>query len=260
LAPPLVIAHRGDSAHRPENTLASFASALELGVELVELDVQLTKDGEVVVIHDPTLDRTTNGRGPVREQTLREIRGLSAGYPARFGATFAGERVPTLAEALGLLRGRARVLVEIKKESVTDAEADGVEALTIGEVRKAEMAGNTAFLSFARRALERCRDQAPEIARGHLFYRATPDEVLEGARAVASDLVMPEKRMLSDVLRDRVRAAGLKLGTWVVDEPEELQVLARFELFGVASNRPGVLMEALENRGLAPRRPQGVAE
>src|SRR5262249_8823673 len=75
---PLVIAHRGDSAHRPENTLAAFASALEVGAELVELDVQLTADGHVVVIHDATLDRTTSGRGPVVERTLAEVRALSA--------------------------------------------------------------------------------------------------------------------------------------------------------------------------------------
>ena len=82
---PLVIAHRGDSAHRPENTLASFASALEVGAELVEFDVQLTRDGHVVVIHDPTLDRTTTGRGDVRDLTLAEVRAVSAGYPSRFG-------------------------------------------------------------------------------------------------------------------------------------------------------------------------------
>src|SRR5262245_12792719 len=103
---PLVIAHRGDSAHRPENTLASFASALEVGADLVEFDVQLTQDGAVVVLHDPTLERTTNGRGDIRRMTLAEVRAVSAGYPSRFGTAYAGERIPTLAEALGLLRER----------------------------------------------------------------------------------------------------------------------------------------------------------
>ena len=110
--PPLVIAHRGDSAHRPENTLASFAGALEVGATVVELDVQLTADGHVVVIHDPTLDRTTTGRGEVRRLTLAEVRAVSAGYPDRFGGAYADERVPSLSEAMALLRGRARVLVE----------------------------------------------------------------------------------------------------------------------------------------------------
>jgi glycerophosphoryl diester phosphodiesterase len=244
---PLVIAHRGDSAHRPENTLASFASALEVGAELVEFDLHLTRDGHPIVLHDPTLDRTTSGKGPVRERTLAEVRAFSAGYPTRFGAAYAGERVPTLVEALAFLRGRARVMIEIKAEAVGHDDEDGIEARTIVEVRKAGMIGEVAFLSFERRVLLRCRNLAPEIPRGHLFYRVDTAEVIRGAREVACDIVMPEKGMLSDELRAQVAEAGLKLATWVVDEPEELLALARFGLYGVGTNRPGVLLEALSD-------------
>lgn len=243
--PLLVIAHRGDSAHRPENTLASFASALEVGARLVELDVRLTRDGTPVIIHDATLDRTTTGTGPVREHTLSEVRAVSAGYPELFASAYASERVPTLAEALGFLRGRAKVMIEIKEEPGGPPGGDAVEACTVAEVRKAGMVGEVAFLSFDPRALVRFREQAPEIPRGHLFYRASPDEVVQGARQVGSDIVMPEKGMLTDELRARVAAAGLKLATWVVDDPEELVALARFDLYGVASNRPGVLIDSL---------------
>jgi glycerophosphoryl diester phosphodiesterase len=241
---PLVIAHRGDSAHRPENTLASFASALELGAELVELDVQLTSDGSVVVIHDETLERTTTGRGPVSAHTLAEIRALSAGYAQRFGAAFAGERVPTLAEVLGLLRGRARALIEIKHEAVTESE-DGIEARAVAEVLRADQAAEVAFLSFSKKALVRCRRLAPEVPRGHIFYRVTAEEVLEGAAEAATDLVMPEKGMLTPELVARLQAAGLRVATWVVDDPEELRALRPYNLFGVGSNRPGVLIAAL---------------
>jgi glycerophosphoryl diester phosphodiesterase len=243
--PPLIIAHRGDSAHRPENTLASFASALELGVELVEMDVQLTRDGAVVIIHDASVDRTTDGSGRVREQTLVELRRLSAGYPLRFGSAFAGERVPTLAEALGLLRDRARAMIEIKSESVSDDAEGGIEALTVAEVRRAGLERDVALISFDRRALVRCRELAPEIARGHVFERGQAGDFLAGAREAACEVVMPHKRLLSDELRDRAREAGIKVATWVVDEPEELRALARFDLFGVGSNRPGVLLDAL---------------
>ena len=132
---PLVIAHRGDSAHRPENTLASFASALEVGASLIEFDVQLTGDGHVVVIHDADVGRTTDGRGDVREMTLADVRALSAGYPEKFGDTWAGERIPTLAEVLSLLHGRARAMIEIKKDSVSDDDEGGIEAQVIAEVR-----------------------------------------------------------------------------------------------------------------------------
>ena len=244
---PLVIAHRGDSAHRPENTLSSFASALEVGAEVVEFDVQLTRDAHVVVIHDAQLERTTDGHGSVREMTLQEVRAVSAGYPTRFGDRFRGERVPTLAEALGFLRDRSKAMIEIKADSVTEDDQGGIEALTVEEVRRAGMEKEAVLISFDRRALLRCRAMAPEIMRGHLFARAEPGEVLAGAREVACELVMPEKGMLSDELRDRAREAGLKVATWVVDDPEELTFLARFELFGVGSNRPGVLLDAVRD-------------
>jgi glycerophosphoryl diester phosphodiesterase len=240
-----VIAHRGDSAHRPENTLAAIAGALELGAPAVEIDAQLTRDGQVVVIHDPTLERTTTGQGDVRQMTLAELRAVSAGYPARFGDAWAGERVPTLAEALALVRERARVLVEIKTESVTDDDAGGIEALVVAEVRRARMADAAALISFDQRAILRVRELAPEMTRGRLFGRTSADEVLREAAAAGCELVMPHKSQLGDELVRRVREAGLKLATWVVDEPEELRRLARLELYGVGSNRPGVLLDAI---------------
>jgi glycerophosphoryl diester phosphodiesterase len=245
VARPLVIAHRGDSAHRPENTLASFASALEVGAVLVELDVQLTMDGHLVVLHDPTLDRTTTGRGDVRRMTLAEVRAVSAGYPERFGNSYAGERVPTLSDALALLHGRARVLVELKSESVTDDGEGGLEARVAEEVRRSGMAGHVALISFDHRAIVRLQALAPEVTRGRLFGRTTADELLAHAREAGCELVMPHKSQLSDALAERVHAAGLKLATWVVDEPEELRRLARFGLYGVGSNRPGVLIDAI---------------
>jgi glycerophosphoryl diester phosphodiesterase len=242
-----VIAHRGDSAHRPENTLASFASALELGVSLVELDVQLTADGNVVVLHDPTVDRTTNGRGDVRRMSLAEVRALSAGYPERFGSEWSGERVPTLAEVLALVHERARVMIEIKKESVSDDAEGGIEARTIAEVRRQGLADRVALISFDHRALLRCRELAPEITRGHLFGRTPPGEMIPAARDAACGIVMPHKGRLSEAVAGLVHEAGLKLATWVVDEPGELRGLARFGLYGVGSNCPGVLMQALDD-------------
>lgn len=247
--PPLVIAHRGDSARRPENTLASLASALESGAEIVEFDVQLTKDGEVAVIHDPTVDRTTDGTGRVADLTLAELRRLSAGYPARFGGEYRGEKVPTLSEVLGLIRDRAIGMIEIKHDSVTADAEGGIEAHTVAEVRKAGMEKQVALISFNRVALLRCRDLAPDILRGHLFLRAEVGEVLAGAREVGSTLVLPEKGMLSVGLRDRAREAGVKVATWVIDDPAELAALAHFDLYGIGSNRPAEMMEAIRGAG-----------
>lgn len=250
-AAPVVIAHRGDSSNRPENTLAAIAGALELGVSAVEFDVQLTRDGHVVVIHDAGLERTTNGKGDVRQTTLAELRALSAGYPSRFGDAWAGERVPTLAEALALLRDRGRALIEIKAESVSDDAAGGIEALTVAEVRRAGMADEVALISFDQRAILRLRRLAPEISRGRIFGRTTADEVVADARASGSEVVLPHKSQLSDALVARVREAGLKLSTWVVDDPQELRALAGFGVYGVGSNCPGLLLDAIADGILA---------
>jgi glycerophosphoryl diester phosphodiesterase len=241
----LIIAHRGDSAHRPENTLASFASALEVGASLVEFDVQLTRDGEVVVLHDPTVDRTTDGTGQLSDLTLKELRGLSAGYRARFSDRYAEERVPTLSEALDFLRGQAKVMIEIKAESVTDQATEGVEAKTIAEVRRLGMSEDVALISFDHRSLLRCRDLAPEIARGHLFSSASLEEALQACHDAQCLVMMPEKHLLNEQLASRARAEGLLVATWVVDDPAELSRLVRLGLYGIGSNRPGVLLEAL---------------
>jgi glycerophosphoryl diester phosphodiesterase len=246
---PLVIAHRGDSAHRPENTLASFQSALDVGADLVELDVQRTKDGHAVVLHDVTVDRTTDGNGKITDMTLAQARALSAGYSERFGTQYSKERIPTLKQALELLRGKTRVMIEIKKESVAASEADdGVESLILEDVRNAHMTGDVVLISFERRALLRCKARGPEIRRGQLFYRADPDDVVAIAKEVETDLVMPERSMLSEALRDGVHAAGLKMATWVVDDPADLRELAAYDLYGVGSNCPGILLDALWGR------------
>ena len=107
------------------------------------------------------------------------------------------------------------------------------------------MADRVAVISFDHRAIVRLATLAPELTRGRLFGRTTPDEVLAAARDAACELVMPHKSQVSDDLAGRVHAAGLKLATWVVDEPSELKRLARFGLYGVGSNRPGVLLDAI---------------
>lgn len=251
---PQVIAHRGNSSERPENTLAAFASALDLGVTAIELDVQLTRDGHLIVLHDPTLDRTTNGTGPAADRTLAEIRALSAGYGDLFGEAFASERVPTLAEVLGLARGRSRVLVEIKG-SVAGRGGDRLERSLAGTARETGVAGDLMVISFDPASLAACRAHAPELERGLLAHDGPGERLVAAARALDCALVLPHKEMLSDELCSAARAARLALATWVVDEPEELEGLARYDLAGVGSNRPGALLSYLSSRAAEAPRP-----
>lgn len=242
---PLVIAHRGNSAHRPENTLASFASAVEIGAGYVELDAQLTSDGHVVVLHDPTVDRTTDGCGSIAELTLGEAQGLSAGYPRRFASAFAAERIPTLGEALELLRGRAKVMIEIKPGAVGAGMDDGIEQEVLRVVRDCDVAEEVAILSFDTRALVRCRAIAPGVPRAHLFGRAAAEEILAACEAAGCSVALPEKGMISAEIGRAIREAGLEIGVWLVNDPAELPDLLRLAPFAVASDDPGAIMAAL---------------
>ena len=136
--------------------------------------------------------------------------------------------------------------MEIKAESVTEDATGGIEARAVAEVRRAGMADAVALISFDQRAILRLAQLAPEITpRPHLRPHDGRRGARGGPRRRGCELVMPHKGQLTDALVARVHAAGLKLATWVVDEPAELRALARFGLYGVGSNRPGVLLEAI---------------
>ncbi|MEN6644984.1 MAG: glycerophosphodiester phosphodiesterase family protein [Armatimonadia bacterium] len=134
---PELMAHRGNSALAPENTLAAFAMALKTPSQWTELDVHLTADGEVVVMHDATVDRTTNGSGVIAEMTLAQIKALDAG--SWFGAEFTNERVPTLAEVVDLVQDRIRLNVEIKSSADPESSRKVVEILRRGGVLEQSM-------------------------------------------------------------------------------------------------------------------------
>ncbi len=155
--------------------------------------------------------------------------------------------MPTLAEALGLLHERAQVMIEIKPESVTEDEAGGIEALTVEAVRRAGMTRDVALISFSRRALLRCRALAPEIPRGHLFGRGEPvGEILAGARTVGCrHRHAGEGHALRRSARPRP-GGGHQGGDLGRRRPRGAAGrIARFDLYGIGSNRPGVLMEAI---------------
>jgi len=168
---PLLIGHRGYPARYPENTLASFKAAMEAGCDMIELDVTLTKDRKVVVIHDDTLDRTTTGKGPVKNRSLEEIKTLDAG--GWFDARFATERVPELSEVLKLTTGRCLLNIEIKESAFeADYPADAIEHQVVGLVKTGGAMGRVVISSFDQRILERIAAMdAPPGHRLHLRPR-----------------------------------------------------------------------------------------
>jgi glycerophosphoryl diester phosphodiesterase len=244
-----VIAHRGNSSAAPENTFASFDSAIAAGATFVECDVQMTADGHIVVIHDTTLDRTADRAGDVLSLSLEDVRTADVSYPSRFAEQYSPQRVPTLGELLAHLKGRARVMLEIKKES-SKADSDLFERRIVAEIVKSglsispDMETDLAFLSFSTPVLERMATLLPEAPRGHLFYRDPDEVVFPAAVRVGATFVMPEKGHLSPQFLDQARQKNLGVATWVCDDPAEFKRLGALGLLGIGTNCPGLILSA----------------
>ncbi len=239
----LVIAHRGNSSAAPENTFASFESAIAVGASIVECDVQMTADGHIVVIHDPTLDRTSDRTGDVRTMALAEVRAADVSCPKLFGDRFSPQRVLTLAELFAFVKGRARVMLEIKKES-SQPGSDVFERRIAAEIVKsglrisADMETDVAVLSFSTTVLERLATILPDAPRGHLFYRDPEDVIFASALRARASFVMPEKGHLSPGFLARLKERNLGVATWVCDDPVEFAELGKLGLLGIGTNHP----------------------
>lgn len=238
-----IIAHRGNSSEAPENTTASFESAIAGGASLLECDVQMTADGHIVVIHDPTLERTAGRPGDVRSLSLADVQAADVSCPVQFGAAFSPQRVLTLGELLASIKGRARLMVEIKKDSSQEG-SDAFERRIAAEIVKSglrvspDMETDVALLSFSTLILERMAKVLPDAPRGHLFYRDPEDVMFAAARKAGATFVMPEKGHVSKDLVARAEDRDLGVATWVCDDPLEFRKLAEFGLLGIGTNRP----------------------
>jgi glycerophosphoryl diester phosphodiesterase len=242
---PLVAAHRGGALLWPENSLTAFRGALALGVELLELDVHLSRDGEVVVIHDPTLERTTTGRGAVADHAAADLAALTLR-----GAD--GEGVPRLRAVLDLAkRTPVRLLVEIKV-GVNRVRYPGIEAKVLGLLRETGLLGRTTVMAFEWDALERLRALEPAVRLTGLLSRRGAEQ-LGGVRAAAERLAQlgandlgVERTLLSSDAVAAVHAAGLTIGVWTVNDPEELRRVLDSGVDYVTTDRPDL---ALQLRG-----------
>jgi len=239
-----VVAHRGASGHAPENTLAAFRRAVELGAAFIETDLQISRDAHIVVIHDDRLDRTTTGRGPVREHTLAELRELDAG--SWYDSQFAGERIPRLEEVLEFSRQSDIVFyLEIKPGAPW-----GVEQAVVGALRSAGETTRAVVLSFDAATLATVRRLEPTLMTGYLYDRQQPDAVqraLElGARQLAprGDLVTPE-------LVAEARRNSLQVVTWTINKPEQMRTLAAAGVDGIMTDYPDRLIAVLRESGSA---------
>jgi len=247
----LVVAHRGAEAAAPENTMEAYRLAVEMGADAVELDVHLTADGKLVLMHDETAERTTDLTGPIASMTLKQLRSADAGY--RFEAPdgsfpFRGKglRVPTLDEALKWLPAGTGLVVEVKARAATEPT---LAALRRSKVRAA---GAVSLISFEEQIIDEAHRLDPEIPTGYLLVPSQPIEPAliwateHGHAAVhpyEGDLGLDPEPMLS-----LARAYGRQIGCYVVNDPVRMQQLAALGLWGFVTDMPDVARQALGPR------------
>jgi glycerophosphoryl diester phosphodiesterase len=239
----LVVGHRGAPTVAPENTIASFLAAFEAEADAVELDVHLTSDNELVVIHDDTADRTTDGTGRIEDMSLEEVKALDAG--SWFSGRFAGTKVPTLAEVFDALPADAPVLIEIKSQTI---QTNGVEKTLAAFVAERDLYDRIAVISFNPISLARVKMADKRIPTGLLYGPGLPSFLSQGwaIPVVLPDAVHPELSMVDEAYLQRAHGRGHRVNVWTVDDEDEMWRLVGLGVDGVTTNRPDVLREVLD--------------
>jgi glycerophosphoryl diester phosphodiesterase len=245
---PLVIAHRGSSSLAPQNTLAAFESAWRSGADSIEIDIQLDADGAPVVIHDDTVDATTNGSGAVAEMHSDELRRLDAG--SWFSPAYAGQRIPTFDEVLELLV--AREGIELLLELKGDWDAAGVQ-VAVDAICRAGLTHRVLAQSFSRETVASLRDVAPEMRRGLLVFEVD-HTLLDVCAELGVVACNPHGGLLLDdqTLLPRLQAAGVQVMVWTANEPEHWALLVEARVDAIITDRPDALVGWLSATGAAP--------
>jgi glycerophosphoryl diester phosphodiesterase len=238
------IAHRGASGHAPENTMAAFRRAVELGARFIETDLQITRDARIVAIHDSTLDRTTNGNGQVHLQSLAQIRALDAGaWFSDGGKSFSGERVPTLKEVLDFAKEHDVIFyLEIKS-----GPAWGVEHAVVAALRDDNASARVVILSFDPAALDSVRRLDATMMTGFLCEHPSGDLVERTVRAGARQLVARGDLITPEVV-DKAHHAGLQVVAWTINEPEQMRRLIATGSDGMITDYPDRLLGILHEQ------------
>ncbi len=247
LPSPLVVAHRGASHDQPENTLAAFEAAIVAGADAVEFDVRMSRDGHAMVMHDASVHRTTGREGLVRDLTLAELKQLRIGSSSSEPA-----EIPTLAETLALLSGRVAVDVEIKNlpgEPDHDPDREAAVEATLLALDGSAFVGAVLISSFNPRSVARSVELDPLVPTGLLALEAMPvDDAIELALRGGHPWVLPAATAVlvaGAPLVDRVHEAGLRLGTWIVDDPGDAVQLSSWGIDAVATNDPARIVPAV---------------
>ena len=236
---PLVIAHRGAKAVAPENTLLAFSRAMEMGANMIELDLHATRDGHVVVIHDDDLRQTTNLRGKVSELTLEEVRKADAGK---------GERVPTLQEAFELTRGKIQLYLEIKDHKAA--------AETVRMVREYGVKNEVMLASFDLPLMKKLGDEISDIEIGLILGNTTLNPFVRWREAFPEialknynyQTLCMQVKLCSTRLARNIKAQGKKLYAWTANSEQEYGTMIERGVDGICTDTPDKLIKFLESK------------
>lgn len=235
-----IFAHRGFSGKYPENTMLAFEKAVEIGVDGIELDVHLTKDNELVIIHDEDIKRTCDGEGLVKDMTLEELRKFDAS--ATFRGVYGVCPIPTLREYFELVKDTDIITnIELKTGVY---EYPTIEKRTVELIKEFGLEDRIIFSSFNHFTVKRCEEIAPEIKRGFL----TGDWLYDFGKYTAERNVQcchPWHITLSQAVVDEMHAAGREINTWTVNEYEDIERLAAMGVDSLIGNFPDRMIEKL---------------
>ncbi len=237
------IAHRGASFNAPENTMPAFQMALEMGADMIEFDVTLTRDQIPVVIHDQTLDRTTSGKGGIQQYLSRELSELDAGI--WFSKSFENTRIPTLEQILNWAFGKIALNIEIKKEAFIKDKESGIVEFISELVLEYDMAEHVIISSFSAEALIRCRKVMPKIPTAYLispYSWGSRRNLRLMKKLSASGLNLKHKQMRPSLMK-QAKSERLPIWVYTVDDEEEMKKVIEKGATGIFTNRPDILNE-----------------
>ncbi len=237
---PLVFAHRGASYDAPANTLSAFRLARQMGADGIELDTSMTADGVPVVIHDLSVDETTDGSGRVRDMTLREIKRLDAG--SHYDFSFKNERIPTLEEAFEVIGTEMLINVELK---VGGLRSYGLEGAVLAVIRRHNAAQRVIISSFNPLALRRFHHLAPNIGIGFLYAPDVPAYTRLPMIGFPHQARHPQHTVIDAKFMAWAHQNHYRVNTWTVDDPLRMSALRDLGVDAIITNRPDVLLGVL---------------
>lgn len=243
----IVIAHRGASSYAPENTHAAFQLAIEMNAEMIELDLTLSKDGVPVVIHDETLDRTSNGTGKVGDQTLENLKRLDVG--GWFDSEFKGEPFPTLEEVLAYTKDKIAVNIEIKHEAVTDQAVGGIVDKALQVVEKTDVKDQVIFSSFDYRVMEHLNELDANMPKAILYDRKQSGDMLPSqiVEKYSADTFNCSYRQLTKEWLDDLKSHDIPFLVYTVNDEKLMTELIKKGATGIFSDKPDVLKTIVDN-------------